>query len=127
MHLARLVALSLTLVVSGLPTHATAQNAGGKPLVYAIVGKETVLDEKNKLFSLSLLVSIDWSKVPAKEKERLLPLIKKDVRLKNCGSLKADKNMAAWFAKNNARTNIKVADAKGKPVLTTSMVWKNCP
>ena len=77
--------------------------------------------------NLGLIVSIDWSKVPAKERKQLAEAIRKDVRLKNCGSLKANKDMSAWFEKTNATTNIAVNDAKGKPVLTTSMVWKNCP
>lgn len=106
---------------------AAAADGGKKPLVYAIDGKRSVLDVKKEVLTLGLIVSIDWSKVPGAEKKQLADAIRKDVRLKNCGSLKANKDMAAWFEKTNATTNITVNDARGKQVLTTSMVWKNCP
>jgi hypothetical protein len=121
----RLATLSTILLTSA--TVAFAAQPAGKPLVYAIDGKRSVLDVKKQVMHLGLIVSLDWAKVPAPEKKQLAEAIRKDVRLKNCGSLKANKEMAAWFEQTNAKTNISVNDAKGKPVLTTSMVWKNCP
>lgn len=121
----RLAALSAILLITTSAAFAAQQEA--KPLVYAIDGKRSTLDVKKQVMNLGLIVSIDWSKVPAKERKQLAEAIRKDVRLKNCGSLKANKDMSAWFEKTNATTNIAVNDAKGKPVLTTSMVWKNCP
>jgi hypothetical protein len=121
----RLAALSAILLITTSAAFAAKQEA--KPLVYAIDGKRSMLDVKKQVMNLGLIVSIDWSKVPAPEKKKLAEAIRKDVRLKNCGSLKANKDMSAWFEKTNATTNISVNDAKGKPVLTTSMVWKNCP
>jgi hypothetical protein len=124
MTIPRILALGLALAT--VSTVAFGQQAG-KPLVYAIDGKRSVLDVKKQVMNLGLIVSLDWSKVPAPEKKKLAEAIRKDVRLRNCGSLKANKEMSAWFEKTNATTNIAVNDAKGKPVLTTSMVWKNCP
>lgn len=121
----RLATLSAALLFSA--TAVFAAQPQGKPLVYAIDGKRSTLDVKNEVMNLGLIVSLDWSKVPAPERKPLAEAIRKDVRLKNCGSLKANKDMAAWFEKTNAKTTIAVNDAKGKPVLTTSMVWKNCP
>ena len=105
---------------SKLPTGTTA-------VTYAVIPSKSFLDEKKKLFSLGLAVGIDWPKVPAEEKKRLVPLITKDVRIRNCISLSQNPTMLAYFKRTDAKMKISVVDAHGLPMLSTTMTLKNCP
>ena len=109
------------------PTPAAKPAAGNTSVTYVVIPGKSFLDEKKKMFSLGLAVGIDWPKVPAAEKKRLVPLITRDVRVRNCISLSQNANMSAYFKRTGAKMVISVVDAHGVPMLSTTMTFKNCP
>lgn len=117
------------LCVEAMPSAAAEQKppAGQAPVSYAPIPSRTFLDEKKRLFTLGLAVPIDWPKLPDTEKKRLIPLMTKDVRIRNCIALWQNPNMAAYFTRSGAKMQISVFAAHGEPILATTMTIKNCP